>query len=380
MSIPVNKTLEEIRTSLFEQVGQVQQDGWLPQNLNLNRGPIRGLIELWAWGLYQLYLFLAAILPQAFPNTSTGEWLDLHSEQLGLERLPAAKALGNVYFTRDESGGNVNIPANRIVKTLPDGLGMEYRFITLEDTVLPSGELEIPVSVSSEEYGRNSNVTPGMISEIVTPIVGVDAVENRSDWLTLEGSDEENDASLRERYALKWKDVNGATRSAYESWARSVTGVVAVTILDHHPRGQGTVDVVLKGAAGVPTDALIAAVDAVVQEMRPINDDVLVKGPTPVDVAVSAQLELVHGDPDGIMAEVENRLRAMFQDPSPVADVAPLQVGEDLTLDRMIHEIMAVSGVKRVIWVNPTADVATPADGLAVLTSVSLTTTWASEI
>jgi phage-related baseplate assembly protein len=125
---------------------------------------------------------------------------------------------------------------------------------------------------------------------------------------------------------------------------------------------------------------LIAAVDAVVQEMRPINDDVLVKGPTPVDVAVSAQLELVHGDPDGIMAEVENRLRAMFQDPSPVADVAPLQVGEDLTLDRMIHEIMAVSGVKRVIWVNPTADVATPADGLAVLTSVSLTTTWASEI
>ena len=380
MSIPVNKTLEEVRATLFERISQVQQDGWLPQRLNLNRGPIRGLIELWAWGLYQLYLFLLTILPQAFPNSSSADWLELHCEQVGLTRLSATKAEGNVYFTREETGGNVTIPANRIVKTLPDGLGLEYRFITLADSVLQSGETEIMVPVTSEEYGRNANVTPGMITEIVTPVSGIDAVENRSDWLTREGSDAETDASLRERYALKWKDVNGTTKSAYESWARSVSGVVAVTVLDHHPRGQGTVDVVLKGSAGIPTEALIAAVAAFVETMRPINDDVEVKGPTPVDVAVVAQLELVHGDPTGIMAAVENRLRAMFQDPSPVPDVAPLQVGEDLTLDRMIHEIMAVSGIKRVLWTSPTADVLTPADGLAVLTGISLSTSWASEI
>lgn len=380
MSIPVSKTLEEVRTGLFEKISQVQQDGWLPQNLNLNRGPIRGLIELWAWGLYQLYLFLLAVLPQAFPNTSTSDWLELHAEQVGLLRLPATKALGNVYFTREASGGNVNIPANRIVKTLPDGLGLEYRFITLEDSVLPAGETEISVAVEAEEYGRNSNVTPGMISEIVTPIVGVDGVENRYGWLTGEGADEETDESLRERYALKWKDVNGATRSAYESWARGVIGVVAVTVLDHHPRGQGTVDVVLKGSAGIPTAELIAAVDAVVQEMRPINDDVLVKGPTPVAVAISVNLELVYGDPAGIAAEVENRLNALFLDPSPVADVSPLQVGEDLTLDRMVHEIMAVPGIKRVLWTSPAADVQAAGDALVVLSSLDVTTSWASEV
>ena len=38
MSIPVNKTLEEVRTGLLEKIGQVQQDGWLPQHLNLIPG------------------------------------------------------------------------------------------------------------------------------------------------------------------------------------------------------------------------------------------------------------------------------------------------------------------------------------------------------
>ena len=139
-------------------------------------------------------------------------------------------------------------------------------------------------------------------------------------------------------------------------------------------------DVVIKGTAGVPTYELIAAVDAVVQVNRPINDDVLVKGPVPVNIDLACTLELTYGDPDDIMNEVDSRLRAMFQDPSPVPDVAPLQVGEDLTLDRLVHEIMAVSGIKRVIWVTPAADVAVGGDGLAVLASVALSTSWASEV
>jgi uncharacterized phage protein gp47/JayE len=380
MSIPVNKTLEEVRTTLFERIGTVQQDGWLPQYLNLNRGPIRGLIELWAWGLYQLYLFLFAILPQAFPKSSTTSWLDLHAEQVGLSRLPATKAEGIVYFTREDTSGNVTIPANRVVKTLPDGLGNEYRFVTTEETILPDGASEAAVSVVAEAYGRDANVTPGMITEIVTPISGIDAVDNRVGWLTSEGADEETDTALRTRYALRWQDVNGCTKAAYESWALSVPGVVAVTILDNHPRGQGTVDVVIKGSAGVPTAELISAVDAVVQENRPINDDALVKGPTPVEAVISADLELVYGDAAAIVTGATNRLNALFLDPSPVADITPLQVGEDLTLDRLIHEIMAVSGIKRVIWTSPTADIQTAGDELVVLGSLTLTTSWASEL
>ncbi|MBF0590182.1 MAG: hypothetical protein HQL53_13760, partial [Magnetococcales bacterium] len=46
MSIPVEKSLEEVRTDLFNRISTVQQEGWLPSELNLNRGPVRGLIEV----------------------------------------------------------------------------------------------------------------------------------------------------------------------------------------------------------------------------------------------------------------------------------------------------------------------------------------------
>lgn len=379
MSIPVSKTLEEVRTDLFAKIGSVQQEGWLPQYLNLNRGPVRGMIELWAWGLYQLYQFLALILGQAFPLTATGSWLDLHCHQVNVTRKTATKAKGTVYFTRAGTSGNVPISAGKIVKTKPDGQGNVYRFVTLEDVVLQDGGTEVVAPVEAEEYGQRANVTAGHICEISTTIPGIDAVENRSDWLEREGADEESDNGLRERYVLAWKDVNGATKYAYESWARSVVGVIGVKIADQHPRGQGTVDVILKGAAGIPTQDLIDAVDAVVQDKRPINDDVLVKGPTAVNVTISAELELTHGTAADILAEAENRLNALFLDPSLVADVSPLQIGQDVTMDMLVCIIMAVDGVKKINWTSPVADVQVDDDELAVLESITLTSVWASE-
>lgn len=379
MSIPVNKTLEEIRADLFDKISSVQQDGWLPEFLNLNRGPFRGMIELWAWGLFQLYQLLALVLGQAFPGTATGDWLDLHCKQVDVERLSATKAEGIVYFTREGTSGNVSISAGRIVKTQPDGEGIVYRFSTTEDAVLPDGASEIAVSVEAEEYGRKANVSSGMITEISTVIPGIDSVENRSDWLTSEGSDQEDDESLRERYFLAWLDVNGATKYAYESWARSVEGVISVKILDQHPRGQGTVDVIIRGTAGIPTQELLDAVDEVVQTNRPINDDVMVKGPTPVNVTIEAELELVSGDPDEIMSEAENRLQALFTKPPAIDDIEPLSMGTDLTIDRLTAVVMAIDGVKKITWTLPASDVQVDDDELAVLSSITLTYSWASE-
>lgn len=53
MPLPIEKSLDAIRNDLFTRIGAVQQDGYWPGFINLNRGPIRGLIEIWAWGLYQ---------------------------------------------------------------------------------------------------------------------------------------------------------------------------------------------------------------------------------------------------------------------------------------------------------------------------------------
>ncbi|MDY0204942.1 MAG: baseplate J/gp47 family protein [Desulfovibrio desulfuricans] len=379
MSIPLSRTLDEIRQELFAHIASVQQAGWLPQALNLNRGVVRGLIEIWAFGLYQLYQFLALVLRQAFPDTATGKWLDLHAKAVGLSRLPASQAVGKVYFIRAASTGNVVIPTGRVVRTQPDGNGQVYRFVTTESRVLQEGQTEVAVPVICETYGSGGNITPGGISVLATTVPGIGAVENRPGWLVSEGADAEGDDALQLRYQLRWESAGGSTQAAYAAWARAVPGVVAVRVLDRHPRGQGTVDLVVRGSAGIPTPALLEQVRLAVDAERPINDDVLVKGPVPVPVAIRAELELVHGTPGTVADVASRRVAAMFRDPSDVPGVAPLGIGEDLTLDRLRYELMSAGGIRRIDLASPCADVLVQADGLAVLEGVWLTTRWSGE-
>ncbi len=385
----IARPLAEIRQDLYDRLAVKQEEyaisGWLPTRLNLNKGVVRGLLELWGWGLYQLYQFLLLVLNQAFPDTATGAWLDLHCSAVGVTRKGQTKASGAVVFVRDAAAGNVPIPAGRIVKTLPDGAGRVYRFVTTADAVLPAGATEVTVPAEAEDYGQGANVTAGQISEVATTIDGIDGVENRADWLTSEGADAEGDESLRGRYTLAWKQLNGCTKHAYEAWALEVAGTVSAKILDQHPRGQGTVDVVIRGTAGLPTQTLIDAVTANIlgtgndDEKIPINDDVLVKGPTPVYVAIIAELELTSGVPAEVLAAAEARERALFDSTAPVAGITPMEIGQDAPIDLLKWPMMGVSGVKRITFTSPAGDTEVPADGLAVLQSIELSYTMASE-
>ena len=383
----VSKSLDQIRTEMFGQLSAKQEEysakGWLPIRLNLNKGIVRGMLELWNWGLSQVYIFLALILKQAFPESATDLWLDLHCRQVNVFRKQATKATGIVYFMRSGTAGNVPIPADRVLKTAPDGAGNVWRFITTAAAVLPDGATEVAVAVEAEEYGQGANVTPGQIANIVTTIPGVDAVENRAGWLTGEGADKELDDPLRLRYFLAWMGLSGCTKYAYQAWALAVTGVVSAKILDQHPRGQGTVDVVVMGTAGIPTEQLLGAVSANIlgtghdDEKIPINDDVQIKGPTAVPIDIVAELVITHGDPATILALAESRERALFG-ASVIAGIIPLGVGMDGTCDRLKWP-MIIDGVKKINLTSPAADVAVADDALATLNSINLTYSIAEE-
>lgn len=293
----LSKSIGDIRSGLFARIEAVQDEyaakGWLPARLNLNKGIARGFIELFAWGLWQLYNFLDRIHRQAIPRESTGDWLDVHAAQVDETRKPATKTHGKVLFLRGDVSGNVRIPAGRILRTKPDGTGTVYRYVTEALAVLPDGADSVAVSVVAEEYGQSSNAALGQICELVTPVEGVRGVTNGADWLTDEGADEESDASLQRRYELAWKAKAGVTRAAYEAAALSVPGVVDVYVADQHPRGEGTVDVVVQGSAGIPTAKLLEAVKAALDNAIVINHDVKAKASAPVSVSVRAVLELL---------------------------------------------------------------------------------------
>jgi phage-related baseplate assembly protein len=359
--------------------------GWLPRRLNLNKGVIRGIIEISAWGKWQIYTLLEKLVRQGVPHYSEKDWLDLHAQSVGLTRKPATKAKGNVDFYRRESsggGGNVVIPAGRIVRTLPDGKGEIYRYVTTAAAVLPAGSESVPVPVIAEEYGSAANAGIGQITELVTPVVGIGAVSNAAEWLTSEGADVEDDAGLLERITLRWLGNNGVTKYAYKAWALSVPGVISVEILDQHPLGQGTVGVVVRGSAVLPTEALLERVREAIAPEAPINDDWYVVPPEPVETPVSGVLHYVAGlgDPALIAREAELRVLALFADRSDYPEITPLAIGQDLPRDLLTAAVMAVPGIKSVEWIAPADDLAVPKDGIARLASLDFSTFAEAEI
>ncbi|MDE5831737.1 MAG: baseplate J/gp47 family protein [Desulfovibrio sp.] len=384
MSVRLDRDIDDIRAALYERIEAVQDEyaakGWLPRRLNLNKGVARGIIEIFAWGSWQIYNLLSLVHREAIPSESSGEWLDLHASQVDLTRKPATKAKGNVLFYRAEnmSLGNIRIPQGRILRTPPDGEGNVYRFVTDQLAVLPEGAKSVAVPVTAEEYGQGSNATVGQICELVTPVEGIGAVSNSADWLTDEGADEEGDVSLRERYKLAWKSQAGVTRAAYEKAAYSVPGVLYVHVADQHPRGEGTVDVIIQGSAGMPTANLLKKVREALDDAIVINHDLEVKAPRPVNINVQGVIEILAGNAKEIITDVENAVRKMFS--STEADELPrFSLGKDVVRDRLAAGFINMKSVKRVRWQSPTGDITIEPDQLPVLNSLKFTIDWVSE-
>lgn len=368
----ITKSTDTIRKELFSHIDEIQEEyiqkGWLPRRMNINNGVIRGLLEIFIWGLYQLYQFLAFVLTQATPKTASGEWLDMHASGVDLERKKATKTIGNIIFTRlDGANGNIKIPAGKIVRTPVDSSGRQYRFVTQAEAIMHADNDICTVSVISEDYGSNSNVTAGLIREIITPIQGIASVTNNADWLLQEGADTETDSQLLQRYILQWRAQAGVTAASYAFAALSVAGVQDVKIFDQHPRGQGTVDIVVLGTSGEPTDQLIAEVEKAVASAIVINDDVLVKKVSSVAVAIAITVEYYSGSEATLKAAVETGIREQ------ILSGAGKTIGADFIQAKVISSVINLSGIKRIVWNNPSADIEIASDEIVSIESIEIT-------
>ena len=380
----ISRTIDDIRAELYGHIEDIQDEyaanGWLPARLNLNKGVVRGILETQAWGVWQIYNLLEKVMRQAFPLYATGEWLDVHCAQIDAQRKSATKARGMVTFLRTGgAGGNVKIAAGRIVRTRPDGLGNIYRYVSLADAVLPAGAESVDALCEAEEYGTLPNAGPGQICELATPVAGIAGVANAAGWFVTEGANRETDAECQRRYALSWEALGGVVSAKYKAVTLGVKGVADVAVADQHPRGEGTIDVIVKGTAGIPTEKLLEEVRAALDRHIVINHDLLVKGPTLVPVAVAFDLELLSGDPAVTVLAAENTVRAVFSGSNPA--VAGLGIGQDVIRDRLAVGIITLSGVKRITWGGDLAegDIPVPPEGLAMLDSLAITHSWAEE-
>jgi len=335
---------------------------------NLNpSAAIRGLLEVIAKVIADLYALVQVVMRQSFVQTATGNWLDLKVREMGIVRHAAVKARIRLTFSRvSPADRNITIPAGTICKSLKDSSGRDYRFITISEAILAEGESNTQVEAEAELHGAAYNVGVGTISRIVTRIAGVETVVNATGSLLREGSDPEPDEQLRTRAITAWERLGlGGTREAYRNWALSVPGVTAASVLDDFPFGPGTVGVVILGANGAPTPQLLSDALSYIKERKPLTADVRVLGPRIINQNISLEVtRFANADQEMVEAD----LRAAISEFS-----RRLQLGEGLILARLIDALKGVAGIYNIRVQSPPNDINLSVDSFLVIGMVTIT-------
>lgn len=295
----------------------------------------------------EIYKLILKILPQGYVQYATGKWLELKVAEIGLERKPATKTKGVVVFVKDDPTANVKVEAGSIVKTKISSQGEELRYFVSENFVSIAGESEFPITANAEFAGAKYNIGIGYINTLVTHIPGIKEIYNSDGWITQEGTEEESDENLRERYYLKWAELStGSTKDAYESWARSIPGVVDVEIDDMHPRGQGTVDVIIYPAS----QELIQEVTDYIESRKPLIDNVIVRAAEflVVDFDITLTLEAFYGDEADIISQAKAIIDGLFNENYELKQSIGLEylhLGDDLYTGKITYYLMKIENV-----------------------------------
>jgi uncharacterized phage protein gp47/JayE len=314
-----------------------------------NGGIFKTIIMIFLQIRIELIKLIRWIIPTMYLNSSTGKWLDFKAADYTKARKVATKAKGNITLKRNKLNGTLIIPKGYIFKTNLDLNKKEYRFISLENTYMQDYEKEIKVLVEAEKPGKEYNISPGSIVKSLQHIEGIDELINEEGWLLQEGTDEEDDEAFRERCINSWDELAALpTGPKYKSVARNVTGVVNVIVDDMHPRGQGTIDIIITGTAGNPTQALIDEVKKAVDLIKGPYDDILIYGPQIVkqDIDVSIYIPKFVAEAS-IKAKTNETIKELFKFKNTNIN--------KLYKAKLSHDLMNIENVEN-IKINTPAD------------------------
>lgn len=176
----------------------------------------------------------------------------------------------------------------------------------------------------------------------------------------------EDDASLRRRAQLSWEGMTVAgTVGAYMFHALSADGRVRDVGVSRPQAGVVQVTILSHEDDGIPTQALIDTVDASLEDVRPLCDDVRVVAPVFVDYAIEAVLTLSGGPgADVVLAAAREAVEAYVHD--------ELMVGRIVRHGALLARLYQ-PGVEAVAMTTPLADIDPGRTGVARATSIAIT-------
>lgn len=303
--------LEELKA---EKVNELQQKGFVITNFNT--GGVFNMLLVITLQLYvEFRTLLRTVLKQMYVSSATGVWLQERGNDYSKTIKEARKARGNMMIRAEAEHETITIPKGTVFKTEKDITGQELRFFSLADVMLMKTDQSVEVEVEAEKPGTDYNVPAGKICRTLTHLDGITAVENTENWLLEEGTDLEDDELFRSRILNSWSELAAApTAAKYKSIAESVNGVMYAEVDQLHPRGQGTVDIIITGTAGAASDALLEQVGTALEAVKGDYDNLLVKSATVVTQNIMVEIIMpALVETEGIAGRAESAIEHYFR-------------------------------------------------------------------
>lgn len=296
---------------------------------------------------------------QSFPQTASGECLDLHARARELERISSLPATGKLRFETSEVRSEDILVASG---TACYNAG-ELEFVSTATAVIKAGELFCVAPAVCKTLGKAGNVPAQSVIFMTLAPVGVVRCYNPQAFSG--GAEAETDELLRARILESFASLpNGSNKAFYEAEALNTDGVAAVCVLPK-ARGLGTVDIIISSAAGTPSETLLTTVKNKFEMQREICVDVAVSAPTTVAVPVSVAISVEDGYVYENVATSVSAVLGQYFDGTIL--------GKDVLLARLGSVVFGVEGVSNYSILLPAADV-TIADGqLPVAGAISVT-------
>lgn len=351
-----------------EQVDKLQESGFVITNFN-SGGIFNTILMIILQIKMELTKMLRNMLNTLYVRHADNEWLGLLAADFSKTRKAAIKAKGNLTLQRKADMDTVTVfPAGLVFKTDKDINGEELRFFSTEKVAAQKNVTEVLIPVEAEREGSRYNIPSGQITKCMQHLEGILSITNAKDWITTEGSDVEEWESLRSRTLGAWDLLaTMPTAAKYKNICESIDGVMHVNVHQLHPRGQGTVDIVVTSTAGEATEELLQKVKEAADSIKAPDDDVLVKSAVTVQQDIELEIVLPKLVSDvGIDARVTSVVINYFR------------ISHDRNLNEFIHYDLlyaiksSVPLIKNVKIITPEEDVVMEKDKVIICGTITI--------
>lgn len=359
------------RPSLGDLVARIREDlrtrmgivGDIPSAV-LRRAVVHITATVWAGAVHVLHGHLDWIYRQAFPTLADREALIEYAKRFGdLSPKAATFASGPVTVT----GTNGEDVLAGVFLRRVDG----ERFEVTVGGEIAAGTLTITVEAVNPGAIGNTDTSATLTFE--SPIPGINSDATVAAPGITGGVDEESTEDFRVRVLDREREPpQGGADHDYVAWALEVPGVTRAWVYPHE-NGLGTVvvrfvrDVDDNIIPDLPTpNGEVAAVQAKLDEERPVTAEVTAVAPTPLSVDITIDVTPYNQDiEDAINAEIAD----LFLNQAAPGDGNGQGT---IYLSQLQTAVGSAAGVTDFTIVAPAADVVPPLGQIPVIGAVSI--------